>query len=74
MRKRANAGLADVTAVLCCVGGAGQGEGVGKIFRQPALCRHPGSLEAVLADLKASGQWTASRGRTWSDASCGAQQ
>ena len=57
MRKRVNAVLADVMAVLCCVGGGGQGRGqVGKIFCQHTLCRHPGSLEAVLADLKASGQ------------------
>ena len=71
--------LADVTVVLCRVGGARRAEGVlAKYFArrgpQPPP-RQPGSLEAVLADLKASGQpGPASRGRTWSDASCGAQR
>ena len=36
--------------------GGRAGQGCWQNICQPALCRHPGSLEAVLADLKASGQ------------------
>ena len=71
MRKRVNAVLADVMAVLCCVGGAGQRAGWQNILPTHPV---PPPRQPRGSVGRSQGQWTASGGRTWSDASCGAQQ
>ena len=49
--------LADVTGVLCCVGGATGKEGVlAKYFARRGQAASGSRLEAVLAYLKATGQ------------------